>query len=320
MFGSMDGDNGNSDKGRTVKYHYFADLRRLWEARSAAGRVPLLIWHDTIAAGSESVANFHHDFFSLYVIQRGRGTHVIGRTPYSVARGDVYAMGPGMRHHFADCHDLRANTLHFAPDVFDAPTLDALTETPGFHGLFVAPGEAAGGANRWLHLSPAAYEEIAALVTELHTEWASATPSGTLLTPGLFLRLLVRLSRYRAQSAGDSPAFFAAGAHEDTVTAAVRFMDEHFAEPLRVEQIAARAFLSPHRFTEVFARSMGRTPRDYLRHLRVEHAKALLSNSDSTVAVVAEQVGLGDAAYLTRVLRETTGLTPAAYRRQSRAV
>jgi AraC-like DNA-binding protein/mannose-6-phosphate isomerase-like protein (cupin superfamily) len=311
-------------QGREVRHHRFEDLRRSRQEQTAAVTVPLLMWRDAIPdAGPEGTdtANFHSDFFSLYVVRRGRGIHVIDGVPYGVARGDVYAMGPGMVHHFVDCRDLLLDTLHFSPAVFDAATLDALAETSGFHDLFVTR-EARPGANRWLHLTPAAYEEITGLVAELHTEWASGTPDGTLLVSGLFLRLLVRLSRRRAAvtatSTDSAVAVFVGSAHEATVADAVRFMDENFADPLRVEQIAARAFLSPHRFTEVFSAVMGRTPRDYLRHLRVERAKALLASGDATIAEVAERVGLGDAAYMTRVLREATGLTPAAYRRRMR--
>ena len=116
------------------------------------------------------------------------------------------------------------------------------------------------------------------MMRELRREWAAGTPDGTLLARGLFLRLLVHLARRYAEShapGADSPpaAPGASSAQEATVAAAVRYLDEHFAEPLRVEQVAASVFLSPDRFTEVFARTMGRTPRDYIRHLRVERAR-----------------------------------------------
>jgi two-component system response regulator YesN len=105
--------------------------------------------------------------------------------------------------------------------------------------------------------------------------------------------------------------------HESTVAAAVRYMEEHYREPLRVEQVAASVFLSPDRFTEVFAQGMGRTPRDYLRHLRVEQAKMLLTTTDLPIARVAEASGFGEAAYFTRVVRAETGMTPSAYRQRS---
>ena len=101
---------------------------------------------------------------------------------------------------------------------------------------------------------------------------------------------------------------------EATVAAAVRFLDAHFDEPLRVEQVAASVFLSPDRFTEVFARTMGRTPRDYIRHLRVERARLLLNTTSLSVSEVGRQAGFGEAAYFTRVFRAATGMTPREFR------
>ena len=300
--------------------HEFRDLCGRYQ-HTAAQTVPLLMWRDTQGAQSPPLVNLHRDFFSLYIVRRGRGTHLIEGAAYGISRGDVYVMGPGMQHQFTDCDDLLTDTLHFSPAIFDACTLDALEATPGFHGLFVAP-QTGRVASRWLHLSPDALTEISTMTAELEAEWRSGTADGTLLTPGLFLRLLIRLSRFQAASAAGGawatprPSW---GTHDTTIAAAVRYLDENFAQPVRVEQLAALVFLSPHRFTEVFAATMGRTPRDYLRHVRIERAKTLLTTTDATSTEIAQAVGLGEATYLTRVLREATGLTPRQWRLQNAA-
>ena len=63
---------------------------------------------------------------------------------------------------------------------------------------------------------------------------------------------------------------------------------------------------------------MGRTPRDYLRHLRLERARALLAKTDEAVAEIGVQAGFGEPAYFTRVFHDATGMTPSAYRRRWR--
>ena len=84
-----------------------------------------------------------------------------------------------------------------------------------------------------------------------------------------------------------------------------------------VDELAFTANLSADRFTEVFASIMGRTPKEYIRHLRVERAKTLLGTTEATVAAVGLESGIGDAAYFTKVFRASTGLTPSEYRRQT---
>lgn len=304
-----------------VRNAWFRDLMGRCPG-TAAESLPLVLWYDVVDGPQPTHAHRHHDFFSLYIVQRGRGTHVIEGVPYEVSRGDVYVMGPGMAHHYTRGDRLLLDTLHFAPGIFDGPTRDALTETLGFRSLFVegplhrAAGDGIGG--RWLHLTPDAYVPIAATLAELRAEWGAGTPGGTLLTRGLFVRLLVHLARRHAE--GQERGLRAArppDAHEATVTAAVRYLDERFHEPLRIEEVAARVFLSPDRFTEVFAAAMGRTPRDYLRHLRVERAKSLLTATCLPISEVAQRSGFGESAYFTRVFRAATGTTPRDYRQSA---
>ncbi len=294
-----------------IQDSYFQTLAARWP-QTAAVHLPLLMWRDTASKGDAPAVFRHHDFFSLYIVRQGRGTHVIDGVPYGVARGDVYAMGLGMTHWFLDCDQLATDTLHFAPSVFDAATLEALAQTRGFQSLFVAePLRRDENGGRWLHLTPEQHAAVSLSLSELSGEWAAGTPEGMLLTRALFLRLLIHLARFYADGPGSPPD----APHEATVAAAVRFLDTHFAEPLRISEVAASVFLSPDRFTEVFSAAMGRPPRDYLGHLRLERAKALLATTTMPVAEVGMEAGFGDAAYFTRTFRQATGLTPRQFRR-----
>jgi len=306
--------------------HWFAELMRSRARNVSHPDVPLLMWQDTIDHGAQSIANHHRDFYSVYIVRRGRGIHVIDGRAFSVARGDVYAMVPGMTHHFMDCHDMVTDTLHFSPDLFDTATLDALNETPGFHALFVAEPAARSEkiptlGGRWLHLTPSAHTVMTDAVEELREEWERGGACGALLTRGLFFRLLVKLAREYAAYENGTPRQIAAnrpyGGHEATVVAAVRYMEERFTEAVRIEEVARTVFLSPDRFTEVFAQAMGRTPRDYLRYLRMERAKELLLNGGNvTMTEVAQNSGFGDPAYFTRVFRATVGCPPSEWKRK----
>ncbi|MEI6432180.1 MAG: AraC family transcriptional regulator [bacterium] len=295
---------------------------------TTASLVPLLIYRDIVDATAQTVLNHHHDFCSLYLVRRGSGIHVIDGVEFAVARGDVYVMGVGMPHYFHSGDHLETDTIHFSPTIFDRETLEILIGTPGFHSLYIGddvlekdPESARvsaerSEARRWLHLTPAAYAQIEGEMTELRTEYLRGNSESALLIRSLFVRLLVHLSRFYTEYAAREKRHAEVNGHERTVAAAVRFMEEKFASPLRIEQVAAHVYLSPDRFTEVFAAAMGRTPRDYLRHLRLERAKTLLTGSQVPISEVARLSGFGEAPYFTRALRAATGLTPRAYRNQ----
>ena len=304
-----------------VSVHEFASLGR--EYFGSVARPPLYMCYDYLPHGSMPQSLLHRDFLSLYITRQGRATHVIDRAPFAVSRGDVYIMGVGSEHRFIDCHDLLTDTLHFSPSIFDWETMQALTNTPGFQALFVRSHmeDGLGGcvSGRWLHLSPDALAGIQQMIGELRREWGRDTPDSILMTQANFVRLLVTLSRlYASESLAEHAAATpAARPHEATVSAAVRHIDAHFMEPLRVDELAQEAHLSADRFTEVFASIMGRTPKEYIRHLRIERAKVLLRTTEGTMATVGLDSGIGDAAYFTKVFRSATGITPSEYRKRA---
>lgn len=284
----------------------------------------LVVRIDVVTPGIEDWPHRHADFFSLYLVRRGRGQHIIDGVAYAVTRGDVYVMIPGSTHAYHECDQLESDAIYFAPSVFDSTAQDALATTPGFlpllvtrHGVDSAERAAAG---RWLHLAPDEYGRVSADIDELRCEWYANSPISPVLCGALLLRLLVRLSRYNLHTDEISPArrLDTGAAVESTVAAAIRMIEDSFAEPLRVSQVAASVFLSPDRFTEVFSRAVGRSPGSYIRHMRIERAKSLLSETDEAISDVGRMVGLADSSYFTRAFRAETGLTPSRYRSSRR--
>jgi AraC-like DNA-binding protein len=295
--------------------HHFANLAK-WSPTAAQTNLVLRV--DNEPVGMRDVYNTHVDFFALYLVRQGRGIHIIDGVPHGIARGDLYVMGIGTTHAYSGHDDLSLDSLYFPPEVFDRDSLEVLQATPGFLPLFVEQplfGSGQGGG-KWLHLAPDAYRSIRDEIEELRQEWLSGTPEGVLLTRALFLRLLIHLSRLNAENPQRVPPPSRAS-REAVVSAAVRYLDEHFAEPIRIEQLAHQLFLSPDRFTELFTAGMGRTPRDYLRHLRIERAKFLLATTDTPVNEIGLAVGMADPAYFNRAFRSATSVTPLGYRREA---
>ena len=108
-----------------------------------------------------------------------------------------------------------------------------------------------------------------------------------------------------------------AGADPD-VSAAVRFIRDHAHQPLSVEDVlravsASRRTLE-RRFRALLERGLG----EEIRRVHLERARGLLATTLLSVAEVAEQSGFASVHYLSRVFRESMGLTPTEYRRQFR--
>ncbi len=93
------------------------------------------------------------------------------------------------------------------------------------------------------------------------------------------------------------------------------YVETNLARPIHLADLAARAGLSPYHFARGFRVTVGKTPRAFIEHCRVERARALIGGGNQPLAQIAIDVGLGSQSRLTTVFRRATGVTPAAYRR-----
>ena len=96
------------------------------------------------------------------------------------------------------------------------------------------------------------------------------------------------------------------------IEAALRYMEENYAEPLSLAELARRSQLSPCRFSTVFRRQVGMSPQRYLCHLRVRAAQALLRRGEAP-AVAAIEAGFFDQSHLNRHFKRICGATPARF-------
>ncbi|GGP94179.1 AraC family transcriptional regulator [Streptomyces griseomycini] len=104
----------------------------------------------------------------------------------------------------------------------------------------------------------------------------------------------------------------------DTVSGVLVWMEQHLDEEVTVEQLAARAHMSPRTFARRFRQETGTTPYRWILRQRVLLAQRLLEATDETVDAIAGRTGFGDAAALRHHFVRTVGTTPQAYRRAFR--
>jgi transcriptional regulator GlxA family with amidase domain len=95
-------------------------------------------------------------------------------------------------------------------------------------------------------------------------------------------------------------------------------MERHLDEEMTVEQLAARALMSPRTFARRFQQETGTTPYRWLLRQRVLLAQQLLEATDETMDAIAGRTGFGTAAALRHQFVRSPGTTPQAYRRTFR--
>ena len=86
-----------------------------------------------------------------------------------------------------------------------------------------------------------------------------------------------------------------------------------------LEELAAQAGVTPSHFCRMFKKANGISPHQYVMKAKLNRAVELLSQSDASVALIADSLGFTSQSHFTRAFRQFTGRTPSEFRQQGRA-
>ena len=105
---------------------------------------------------------------------------------------------------------------------------------------------------------------------------------------------------------------------DDAIRDLQRWMEGNAAGDLSLRALASRARMSERSLQRRLKRATGLSPKRYAQELRIEKARGLLERTGKPVAEICWDLGYDDPSAFARLFRETTGLTPGAYRRRFR--
>ncbi|HID8535702.1 TPA: helix-turn-helix transcriptional regulator [Stenotrophomonas maltophilia] len=111
----------------------------------------------------------------------------------------------------------------------------------------------------------------------------------------------------------DPPAVALAPQQAAALQRALRYVDEHLSQPLRVTELAAAACVSRFHLVRLFRTGTGASPLRYVRRRRIERARQLLPGAQLPMSRLAQQLGFFDQSHFVRSFRAETGCSPGQY-------
>ena len=105
---------------------------------------------------------------------------------------------------------------------------------------------------------------------------------------------------------------------KDNVTQAMLYIQEHYHEDIKLEQVAKRAFLNANYFSGLFKQRYGVNFSEYLTNLRMKKAEEML-RSGLRIYEISEKVGIKDPKYFTKLFYKHYGCMPNEYRSKYRS-
>ena len=97
---------------------------------------------------------------------------------------------------------------------------------------------------------------------------------------------------------------------------AVRYINEHFAEKIRIQELAEHIGISRSYLGKLVRKETGMSPQEYLIEVRMKRAAYLLGRSNDLVQSIASACGYDDPMAFSKVFKSRFGINPRDYRKQ----
>lgn len=167
---------------------------------------------------------------------------------------------------------------------------------------------------RVIHLRATAGDSLPHLVELAVAESKQERAGGECVLSKLSELLFVEVvRRYIAQMPPESVGWFA-GMRDENIGRALQKLHERPSHDWSLEELARESGLSRSVLAERFAQLVGVPPIQYLAQWRIQLAAPLLRSGKSSLAEIADRVGYGSEAALSRAFKRQVGVAPAFYR------
>lgn len=243
---------------------------------------------------ADSIVSYRQEAVSLLCyLHEGHGDICIDGRTFPISAGDLVYYPAGAR---IAQHPAADGTWDWYWVVLEGPLVTALSADFGWSAerqpLHI------GRRTQFLPL----YEEMLAAMYE--------EPYGRFIVNALAYQLLAQLGQLTCGARHTLPHL---GADAPVMTI-IAYLGRHLHEHLTLEVLAENAAVSPQHLVKQFRQATGIPPMQYLNHLRIDRAKALLLSTSRTIPEIADATGISDVNYFYRLFKRTVGCTPKKYR------
>lgn len=103
--------------------------------------------------------------------------------------------------------------------------------------------------------------------------------------------------------------------HHPVVTEAMDYIDQDLSKNHSLKTIAKSINVSPGHLSKLFTMDTGMTLTEYINRKKIAYGARLLLHTDEKISTIADQCGISDHNYFSRLFKKYMNTTPAAYRK-----
>lgn len=247
-----------------------------------------------------------HEFYEMTYVVSGRGTHVLNGVPQRLARGSAFLLSPADFHEIVpDANQtLNVYNLIFADKFIRDELLPHIFETASGYTCQFADRECEFIENEYMRI----WEES-----------GSWRPDSGFVVQGAVERLLIDVSRKcrQPQPASPAPQLSDTLKPHAGVRKSLLYIQHHFRNVISLEEVASHCGMSTNYFSECFRKTTGVAFQVYVKELRLQFAKSLLSTTQLPITDICFASGFNTLPYFERAFKQKFNLSPRNFRKDA---
>lgn len=262
----------------------------------------------------------------LHLVLRGPvHVHASGLAePLALDSGDVAVMARGCDHHLSTQRSIEGLEFRLIGALDDAvPAADASSVISGAYQFWNTPLHPFfAELPAWTVLRAASLPKLGPLALStglVEAELRGSEAGRSIIVHGLLDVVFAYAMREVCARCAQAGAGWSQASRDPQIRRALALMHEDCAHPWTLDELAQRAGLSRTALAQRFRDTMGDTPLNHLRTLRMQRAMHLLSETGQRLEAVAAAVGYQDAFGFSKVFKRTLGLSPREFRQRDAA-
>lgn len=231
-------------------------------------------------------------FAKLIHVFEGRGRLLTPEGAYSLSPGRLAVVPSGQRHRITDDEPLSLYVLCLCDCILASTTAAAACRSASHPALS--------------DLAERSFCEMLYEQTTRHPGWESIVTGLALTLWGAW----VRAQRGRKECSRR----FQAGSSHHRMEAYIEELQQSFYREESLEAVASRCGLGVRRFTQIFRELTGKSWLNFVRELRLTHARRLLHATSRSIVSICFECGFEDLSNFYRAFRKSCGMSPQQWR------
>ncbi|WP_152394856.1 AraC family transcriptional regulator [Paenibacillus guangzhouensis] len=245
-----------------------------------------------------------HQFFELGLVASGNGIHEINGIPHRIERGHAFLLTPTDFHRIVPDpgQTVQLYNLIFTERMISDELTDKLFECH---------------KNLARSFESEEYEDAEREFERILRESSVWREHSGIIVKGCIERLLIDLSRGCLEKTEQRGIDISV---HPSIRKAIVYLQNHFREPILMEEVARLSGLSANYFSESFSKQTGITFQAYVRDLRLQFAKSLIRATGLPITEICYASGFNTLAYFERAFKTRYQMSPRNMRHHSGTV